>query len=99
MRLRSWVLVSLDEATPTTGVFRTPRWAMPYSAGKIFLWARSPVIPNKTSASARWVLFVAKLISVGLPLVSRAPAPLASRHSDVLHARQTGSAWQRASSL
>ena len=29
----------------------TPRFAIAYSAGKIILWARSPVTPNSTSAS------------------------------------------------
>ena len=34
-----------------TGTFRSPRFAIAYSAGKIILWARSPVTPKSTSAS------------------------------------------------
>src|SRR6266481_6361749 len=40
-----------DLATPTTGALRAPRFTMACSDGKIFLYARSPVAPKKTSAS------------------------------------------------
>ena len=47
----------LGNATPITGTFRLPRFAIAYSAGKIILWARSPVTPKSTSASDRvWVI-------------------------------------------
>src|SRR5690242_24494 len=36
-----------------TGKSSLPRLAMAWSAGKIFLYARSPVAPNTTSASER----------------------------------------------
>src|SRR3954471_21638063 len=45
--------VALDLATPTIGKFNTPRLAMRCKAGKIFLYARSPVAPKKDSASDR----------------------------------------------
>src|SRR5262249_21286563 len=38
-------------ATPITGTFSRPRRTIPCSAGKIFLYARSPVAPKKTRAS------------------------------------------------
>src|SRR5438270_5391471 len=50
-RARSCAGVHREDATPTTGTLRTPRRAIAYSAGKIILWARSPVTPNRTSAS------------------------------------------------
>src|SRR6185295_11585945 len=50
-RSRSCSAVHGDDATPITGTFRSPRLIMLYSAGKIFLWARSPVAPKNTSAS------------------------------------------------
>src|SRR4051812_15670987 len=40
-------------ATPTTRGTSSPRFAIAYSAGKIFLVARSPVNPNSTRASER----------------------------------------------
>ena len=39
-------------ATPITGTVSRPRRTSWYSDGKIFLWHRSPVAPNSTSASA-----------------------------------------------
>src|SRR5262249_24118299 len=44
-------------ATPTTGTIRWPRRTMAWSAGKIFLYARSPVAPRNTNAS-EWVLLI-----------------------------------------
>src|SRR5499426_2133222 len=41
-----------------TGTFRCPRWTIACRAGKIFLYARSPVAPKKTSAS-EWETFIA----------------------------------------
>ena len=38
-------------ATPITGTLRWPRFTIACSAGKIFLYARSPVAPKKTKAS------------------------------------------------
>src|SRR5262249_3036918 len=38
-------------ATPMTGTLRCPRLTIACSAGKIFLYARSPVAPKKTRAS------------------------------------------------
>src|SRR5262245_23859028 len=40
-------------ATPMIGTFRCPRRIIACSEGKIFLYARSPVAPKKTSASER----------------------------------------------
>ena len=50
-RARSWSRVQPALATPMTGTLRSPRAAIDCSAGKIFLNARSPVAPKKTSAS------------------------------------------------
>src|SRR2546423_2290459 len=50
-RARSCARLNGRDATPTTGTLRTSRRAIAYSAGKIILWARSPVTPNTTSAS------------------------------------------------
>src|SRR5437868_6292716 len=49
-----------DDATPTTGMPSLPARAMSYSAGKIFLWTRSPVTPKRTSASERpsWLMAI-----------------------------------------
>src|SRR4029077_4623063 len=44
-------------ATPMTGTLRWPRLIMACNDGKIFLWARSPVAPKKTSAS-EWGTFI-----------------------------------------
>ena len=38
-------------ATPMTGTSRWPCLTIAWSAGKIFLWARSPVAPKNTNAS------------------------------------------------
>src|SRR5271154_6470797 len=51
-RSRSCSMPQPDFATPMTGTSRNPRWTMPWREGKIFLYARSPVAPKKTSASA-----------------------------------------------
>src|SRR5271156_2766703 len=56
-------------ATPITGTFRFPRFTMACSAGKIFLCARSPVAPKKTSASdgtfgPAMVLFTSRFAAV-----------------------------------
>ena len=50
-RARSWSSVQPALATPITGMSRLPRLASACRAGNIFLWARSPVAPKKTSAS------------------------------------------------
>ncbi len=50
-RALSWSVVQPALATPITGTFRWPRRTMPWSAGKIFLYARSPLAPKKTRAS------------------------------------------------
>src|SRR5262249_48828850 len=50
-RALSWSRFQPALATPITGTFRWPRRAIPCSAGKIFLYARSPVAPKKTRAS------------------------------------------------
>src|ERR1700684_2507208 len=52
-RLSTCARLHLGKATPITGTFRTPRLAIAYSAGRIILWARSPVTPKTTSASDR----------------------------------------------
>src|SRR5215470_3877250 len=44
-------------ATPMTGTLRWPRLIIACNDGKIFLWARSPVAPKKTSAS-EWGTFI-----------------------------------------
>src|SRR4029450_11936518 len=44
-------------ATPMTGTLRWPRLIMACNDGKIFLCARSPVAPKKTSAS-EWGTFI-----------------------------------------
>ena len=54
--LRAWSRRSSslqsDEATPTTGTpLLAPETSIAYTAGKIFLWARSPVAPKRTRAS------------------------------------------------
>src|SRR5579883_3144522 len=40
-----------SRATHTTGTSSRPCFTIAWSAGKIFLYARSPVAPNRTSAS------------------------------------------------
>src|SRR5262249_14622527 len=50
-RALSWSRFQPALATPTTGTFRWPRRTIPCSAGKIFLYARSPVAPKKTRAA------------------------------------------------
>src|SRR5437899_11953385 len=52
-RLRRSSTVHGDDATPTTGtpLGSEPSRTMWYTAGKSFFFARSPVMPNKTSAS------------------------------------------------
>ena len=52
-RARNWSSVQPALATPMTGTSSWPRLAMACSAGKIFLYARSPVAPKNTSASER----------------------------------------------
>src|SRR5688572_1412462 len=47
----SWARVQPAFATPTIGTVSRPRRTRPWSAGKIFLYARSPVAPKKTRAS------------------------------------------------
>src|SRR5450432_997138 len=59
-RSRSCSMPQPDFATPMTGTAKSPRLIMPWSDGKIFLYARSPVAPKNTSASA----------ATGLPPVS-----------------------------
>src|SRR5215472_1270607 len=50
-RALNWSRVQPALATPSTGTLRWPRRTIPCSAGKIFLYARSPVAPKKTRAS------------------------------------------------
>src|SRR5689334_22301702 len=50
-RSRSCSTFQPDFATPMTGQSRLPRFTMLCSAGKIFLYARSPVAPKNTRAS------------------------------------------------
>src|SRR5687768_18065892 len=50
-RSTSWSRFQLDFATPTIGLSRRPFFTSDWRAGKIFLYARSPVAPKKTSAS------------------------------------------------
>src|SRR5277367_5170370 len=52
-RATSCSRVKPDLATPTTGQGNVPRLTMFWSAGNIFLKAKSPVAPKKTSASER----------------------------------------------
>jgi hypothetical protein len=52
-RSRNCSIVHPDLATPIMGTFRTPSLIILCRAGKIFLWARSPVAPKKTNASER----------------------------------------------
>src|SRR6188768_1764590 len=52
MRSRSPSIPEPPRATPMTGASSVPCFTRPCSAGKIFLCARSPVMPNTTSASA-----------------------------------------------
>src|ERR1700751_3844670 len=47
----NWSRLQPDLATPMTGTLRWPRFTIACSAGKIFLYARSPVAPKKTRAS------------------------------------------------
>ena len=46
-----------SRATPTTGTLSVPRFTMACSAGKIFLYARSPVAPKNTNVS-EWGMFM-----------------------------------------
>src|SRR5215831_9048787 len=50
-RALSWSRFQPALATPITGTLSRPRRAIPCNAGKIFLYARSPVAPKKTRAS------------------------------------------------
>src|SRR3979411_2417915 len=52
-RSSSWSRVQPALATPITGTSSVPWRTMFCRAGKIFLYARSPVAPKKTSASER----------------------------------------------
>src|SRR6188508_3054389 len=52
IRSRSPSIPEPPRATPMTGASSVPCFTRPCSAGKIFLCARSPVMPNTTSASA-----------------------------------------------
>src|SRR5262249_1141962 len=54
--------VQPDFATPMTGMFRWSRFTSACSAGKIILYARSPVAPKKTRASD-WGLLMEALRS------------------------------------
>src|SRR4051794_30233952 len=51
-------------ATPMTGTSSVPRRTRAWRAGKIFLCARSPVAPKKTSASLSWVIAAGRLAEV-----------------------------------
>src|SRR4030095_14324999 len=48
-----------------TGTLRWPRFTIVCNDGKIFLWARSPVAPKKTSASD-WDAFMVNSLLPGL---------------------------------
>src|SRR5262252_6617074 len=50
-RARSWSRLHPCLATPITGMSRWPRLIIACKAGKIFLYARSPVAPKNTRAS------------------------------------------------
>ena len=50
------------------GTSRCPRRIIAWSAGKIFLNARSPVAPRKTNASDRTVLIESALLDVAAEL-------------------------------
>src|SRR5262252_8418781 len=50
-RARNWSRLHPPLATPMTGMSRWPRWIIACKAGKIFLYARSPVAPKNTRAS------------------------------------------------
>src|SRR5262249_30152275 len=50
-RARNWSRLHACLATPITGMFRLPRLIIACKAGKIFLYARSPVAPKNTRAS------------------------------------------------
>src|SRR5215831_8294282 len=50
-RARNWSRFHPALATPITGMSRWPRWIIACKAGKIFLYARSPVAPKNTRAS------------------------------------------------
>src|SRR5213594_1983427 len=53
-----------------TGMLRCPRFCSAHSAGKIFLYARSPVAPKKTSAS-EWVSFIVRSVAAGWSFAGR----------------------------
>src|SRR5262245_56157814 len=90
-RARRSSAVYFDDATPMTGIFRSPRLVMQYRAGKIFLYARSPVIPKKTSASdGTWAIGSA-VSGIGPPrrLVARDDTAARGRREPVAMAAPT----------
>src|SRR2546421_1515530 len=50
-RARNWSRLQPDRATPMIGMSSWPRRISAWSAGKICLYARSPVAPKNTNAS------------------------------------------------
>src|SRR4029450_7426295 len=63
-RARSWSRVHPAFATPISGMSSVRRRTIACSAGKIFLYARSPVAPKKTSASDCSAMALALLLEV-----------------------------------
>src|SRR5207247_181211 len=66
-RARSRAVVQGLEATPITGTLSAPLLTIAWSAGKIFLKARSPVAPKSTSASDGPRILAPFLLSFGMP--------------------------------
>src|SRR5262245_65473152 len=88
-RSRSCSIPQPDFATPMTGTVRNPRRIMPWSDGKIFLYARSPVAPKKTSASAATGVSVGSADAIAvLRAIPEREAPEEALHvRDRLHVR------------
>src|SRR5437879_7240805 len=69
-RWRSCSTPHCELATPITGMSRRSRFVIEYSAGKIFLYARSPVAPKKTNASDRSSMSARPLLAVAAELLA-----------------------------
>src|ERR1700744_4732955 len=70
--------------TPTTRGTSSPRLAISSRAGKNFLLARSPVKPNRTSASECWAGLVFVSSVMGLGFLFRVPAELGAHRGQDL---------------
>src|SRR5262249_20425715 len=78
-RALSWSRFQPALATPITGTLRWPRRTIPCSAGKIFLYARSPVAPKKTRASELDAFMIDSLFR-GFSDMPADPKPLGQQH-------------------